>query len=116
MRNFGQRTAHLGGVLAHDHFVHLVQPEPDENLALACRAADRRTDLLDRDGFFLGHLNYSTIAAASASASTTLAPPRPRRSAIFLPRRCATDLGEDWLVSASKVARKIGRASCRERV
>src|SRR3546814_1479782 len=109
MRNLGDRAAHRGGVLAHNHLVHLVEAQTDEDLALACRAADRRTDLLDRDGFLVGHLNYSTIAAASASASTALAPPRPRRSAIFLPRRCATDFGEVWLVSASKVDRKSTR-------
>ena len=80
--------------------------ETDEDLALAFRTADRRTDLLDLDGLlFVSHRTYSAIAAASASASASEAPPRPRRSATFLPRRCATDFGEVWSCKASKVAR-----------
>src|SRR5690606_32835838 len=105
MRDFGDRASHLRSVLALDHLVHLAEAQTGEDLPLAFRATDRRTDLPDLNGFLVSHRNYSAIAAASASASASLAPPRPSRSAIFLPRRCATDFGEVWSVSAAKVAR-----------
>src|SRR4051812_20837211 len=97
----GDGAAHFRGVFHLDHAVHLAEAQADQRLLLAFRAADRRADLLELDGLFvlLGHRNYSVIAAASASASAAFAPPRPSRSATFLPRRCATDFGEVWLVS-----------------
>src|SRR5690606_35845012 len=105
MRDLGDCAAHLGGVLALDHLVHLAEAEAGEDLLLALGATDRRADLPDPNGFLVGHLSYSAIAAASASASASLAPPRPSRSTTFLPRRWATDFGEVWSVSAAKVAR-----------
>src|SRR5579884_4176871 len=93
-------AADLGGVRQLDRAVHLVETEPDQRLALVGRAADRRSRLGDLDR---RHVSYSVTAAASASA--VCEPPRPSRSAIFLPRRCATDFGEVWSRSASKVAR-----------
>src|SRR6478609_9065642 len=102
VRELGDRAAHFRGVFHLDHAMHLAEPQADEGPHLAFRATDRRTDLLELD---LGHSNYSVIAAASASASATFAPPRPSRSATFLPRRWATDFGEVWSVSASNVAR-----------
>ena len=50
MRDLRDRAAHLGGVLALDDLVHLVQPKTDKDLALAFRTADRRADLLGRGG------------------------------------------------------------------
>src|SRR4051812_41593909 len=100
MLHLAEHAAHLGGVGQLHGAVHLVQPQPDQRLALVGRAADRRSGLGDLDR---RHVVYSTTAAASASAACE--PPRPSRSAIFLPRRWATDLGDVWSVSASKVAR-----------
>src|SRR3954454_6149604 len=100
MLHLADHAANFGRVLELDAPVHLVEAEPDQRLALVGRAADRGSGLgeLDRR-----HCFYSTTAAASASAACE--PPRPSRSAIFLPRRCATDFGEVCSVSASKVAR-----------
>jgi hypothetical protein len=80
----GDRTANLGGILELDDAMHLAETEADEDLLLGFRPADRRADLLDLD---LRHQIYSVIASAAASASATFAPPRPSRSATFLPRR-----------------------------
>src|SRR4051812_34081904 len=100
MLHLADHAANLGRVLELDAPVHLVEAEPDQRLALVGRAADRRPGLGELD---LRHLPYSVTAAASASA--VCEPPRPSRSAIFLPRRWATDLGEVCSPSASKVAR-----------
>src|SRR5690349_20237353 len=100
MLHLADHAAHLRGVLQLDGAVHLVQPKADQRRALILLAADRRSGLGDLHGC---HLSYSAIAAASASA--VCEPPRPSRSAIFLPRRCATLLGEVCSPSASKVAR-----------
>src|SRR5688572_21242315 len=102
VRQPGDRAADLGSVLELDHAVHLAETEAGQDLLLCLGPADRRADLLDLD---LRHVSYSAIASAAASASASLAPPRPSRSATFLPRRWATDFGEDWLPSASNVAR-----------
>src|SRR5436305_12677595 len=93
-------AADLGTVLELDRLVHLVEAEPVQSLALVGRAADRGSGLGQLDP---GHFTHSVTAAASASAACE--PPRPSRSAIFLPRRWATDLGEVCSPSASKVAR-----------
>src|ERR1700712_64106 len=89
VRQLGDRAANFRGVLTRHDLVHLVEAKADEDLLLALRTADRRTDLLDRDSLngSLCHLVYSVIASAAASASATFAPPRPSRSATFLPRR-----------------------------
>src|SRR5687767_9474731 len=95
-------AADLGRVLELARTVHLVEPETDQRLALVRLAADRRPGLGDLD---LRHHAYSVTASASASASAPLWPARrPIRSAIFLPRRCATDLGLVCSPNASKVA------------
>src|SRR4051794_12638759 len=82
--------------------MQLVQAQADERRALGLVAADRRTGLRD---LVFGHPSSSVPASAGASASATLAPPRPRRSATFLPRRWATERGLVCSLSASKVAR-----------
>src|SRR5690348_1910539 len=64
--------------------VELVEAEADQRRPLRLVAADRRAGLGDLD---LGHCCYSAIASAWASASAAFAPPRPSRSATFLPRR-----------------------------
>src|SRR4030095_8603094 len=94
----------LGGLFHFHGAVHLVQAKADEGRPLRLVAADRRTGLGDLD---LRHHYYSVIASAWASASATLAPPRPSRSATFLPRRWATERGLVCSLSASKVARII---------
>src|SRR5690606_31162235 len=84
MGELGDRAADLRGVLNFDDAVHLPQTETDQGLFVAFGPADRRTDLLDLD---LCHVSYSAMASAATSASASLAPPRPNRSATFLPRR-----------------------------
>src|SRR5258708_17520319 len=111
MLHLADHSAHLGAVLQLAAPVHLVEAEADQRRPLVLGPADRRSGLgdLDRPGLGLGrglgHRRYSTIAAASASAACE--PPRPSRSTIFLPRRCATDFGEVCSVSAAKVARTM---------
>src|SRR4051812_32038419 len=100
MRHLADHAPNFGGIFQFARLVHLVEAETDQRRALILLAADRRTGLRDLDGC---HVSYSTTAAASASA--VCEPPRPSRSAIFLPRRCATALGLVCDVSASKVAR-----------
>src|SRR6476659_6746031 len=97
-------AAHVGGVLDLDRAADLVQPEPDQSCPLRLVAADRRPSLGDLD---LGHRSYSVTASAWASASAAAAPPRPSRSATFLPRRCETERGLVCSFSASKVARTM---------
>src|SRR5436309_2014000 len=103
MLHLADHAANLGGILELRHAVHLVEAEADQRRALVLGATDRRPGLLHLD---LRHAPYSVTAAASAAAVCASAPwPRPSRSAIFLPRRCATAFGEVWLPSASNVAR-----------
>src|SRR5205809_1017062 len=64
--------------------MQLVEAEADQRRALRLVAADRRSGLGNLN---LRHWNYSATASAWASASAALAPPRPSRSATFLPRR-----------------------------
>src|ERR671913_49819 len=107
MSDLADLAAHFGRVLDLDAAPHLVEPEPDQRRPLRLVAADRRSGLGDLEGLFLflGHRLYSTIASAVASASAALAPPRPSRSATFLPRRWATERGLVCSFNASKVAR-----------
>src|SRR5207253_4977562 len=92
----------LGGPLHFHAAVQLVEAETDKRRPLRLVATDRRAGLGDLD---LGHRDYSAIASAWASASAALAPPRPSRSATFLPRRWATERGLVCSLSASNVAR-----------
>src|SRR3569623_2048960 len=108
VRDLAEHAPNLGGVLQLAGAVHLVEAEADKRCALILLATDRRTRLghlhrLAGSFLLLRHLSYSAIASASAWA--VCEPPRPSRSAIFLPRRWATALGEVCEVSASKVAR-----------
>src|SRR5687768_6526659 len=101
--HLADHAANLGGVVELDRTVHLVEAQPDQRLALLGGAADRRSGLGD---LHFGHHAYSTTASACASASAAARPSRRAiRSAIFLPRRCATDFGLVCSPSASKVAR-----------
>src|SRR5688572_32879402 len=102
MRHLADLAENLGGLLHFHGAVHLVEAETDQRCALGLVAADRRSRLRDLD---LGHLPYSAIASAVASASALPMPPRPSRSATFLPRRCATERGLVCSFSASNVAR-----------
>src|SRR3954452_22767893 len=104
MPHRADHAADLGRVLELRCAVQLVQAQADQGLALVFGAADRRSGLGYLD---LGHCSYSTKASASAEASAALDTPSRRaiRSAIFLPRRCATLLGEVCSPSASNVAR-----------
>src|SRR3954466_12850427 len=104
MMNLADLAEHLWG-LAHFHgAVELVEPKPNQGRPLGLVATDRRSGLGNLD---LGHCCYSTTASAWASASAALAPPRPSKSATFLPRRCETERGLVCSFSASKVARII---------
>src|SRR5262245_36078408 len=103
MLHLADHAAHLGGVVELDRTVHLVEAQADQRLALVGGTADRRSGLGD---LHFGHHAYSVTASASAEASAAVRPSRRFiRSAIFLPRRCATDLGLVCSPSASKVAR-----------
>src|SRR6185437_9842372 len=102
MLDLADLAEHFRGALDLYGPVQLVEAETDERRPLRLIAADRRSGLGDLD---LRHDAYSTTASAWASAA--FAPPRPSRSATFLPRRCATERGLVCSFSASKVARII---------
>src|SRR3990170_6830521 len=102
MRDLAHLAHHFGCGFAFDRAVHLVEAEADKRCALGLVTPDRGSGLGDLD---LGHFAYSAIASATASASAPPIPPRPSRSETFLPRRCATDRGLVFSLSASKVAR-----------
>src|SRR6185369_11063430 len=92
----------FGGLVHFHGAAELVEAEANERRPLRLVAADRRSGL----GYFdLRHDAYSTTASAWASASAALAPPRPSRSATFLPRRWATERGLVCSFNASNVAR-----------
>src|SRR5215831_1456517 len=79
----------------------LVEPEPDQGLALNVMASRRARDLLDLDGLrLLGH------AALSKNQSVAGSPSPSRRRACrvetLMLRRAATARGESWCLSASK--------------
>src|SRR6185503_11255827 len=82
MLNLADLAHDLGRSLDLHRAAELVEAEPDERRPLRLVAADRRSGLGDLD---FRHHNYSTTASACASASAVLAPPRPSRSATFLP-------------------------------
>src|SRR3954470_2563801 len=105
MLHLAEHAAHLGGVGQLHGAVHLVEPQPDQRLALVGRAADRGSGLgqLDRR-----HILYSVTSSASADASAPLRPSRRAiRSATLRPRRWATDLGLVCSFNASNVARTM---------
>ena len=84
VRQLGDRAAHLGGVLELDDLVHLAEAEADQEYGGQVGAEHR----------LRGIGQYARRAQLAAGAT-------------FLPRRCATDFGEVWLLSASKVARTM---------
>src|SRR6185312_8106392 len=98
MRHLADLAEHVGRALHFHGAAHLVEAEADQRRPLRLVAADRRSRLRNLD---LRHLAYSTVASAWASASALLAPPRPSRSATFLPRRWATERGLVCSLSAS---------------
>ena len=102
MRDLAHLAKHFRRRLDLNRAVHLIEAQADEGRPLGLVTADRRSGLGDPD---LGHHVYSVTASAVASASAEPMPPRPSRSATFLPRRCATERGLVCSLSASKVAR-----------
>src|SRR5207237_6024367 len=90
MGHLADLTLDLGGLVDFHRTAKLVEAEADQRRPLRLVPADRRTGLGNLN---LGHVAYSVIASAWASASAALAPPRPSRSATFLPRRWATERG-----------------------
>ena len=110
MRHLGDHAARRRIVLHFLHAADLVQPKPDQRRALAAVAADRAADLLDLDGLLRCH-----DALPSEVASVRLL--GGRLDALFAAarlqgrdldqRRAATERGESWCFSASKVARTM---------
>src|SRR5262245_63121134 len=87
-----------------------VEPEPDQGRALGMVAADRAAGLLDLDGFrCFAHLRLPPPSAVQ-SAACSLSPSSRRRDCsvdTLMLRRAATERGESWRLSASKVARTM---------
>src|SRR4051812_42185141 len=85
------------------HAADAVEVEPDQGLALAVMAAAGAADLLDFDGLAHGGLPARPVQSAACSPS---APSRRRacRLDTLTLRRAATERGESWCLSASKVA------------
>src|SRR5438128_10622189 len=84
------------------HAADLVQPEPDQGLALGVMAPLRAAGLLDLDGFAACH---ERPQSAAASLSTPVR--RACNAETLMLRRCATERGESWCFNASKVARTM---------
>src|SRR5918994_3043992 len=100
-------AAHRGRVLEGRDAVELVEPEPDQRLALLGLAADRRADLLNGDGLGGGLLCHRGLPHASAPAASPSPAMRRRDCSVdtLRPRRAATERGLSSFFSASKVAR-----------
>src|SRR4029453_5471715 len=80
----------------------LVQPKPDQGLALCVMAPHRAAGLFDLDGLGVRH---DRPQSAVASLSTPVR--RACNVETLMLRRCATDRGESCTFSASKVARTM---------
>src|SRR5687767_11761850 len=97
--------------------MQLVELEPDQRVALFRLAADRRADLLDREGlagrssgfgssgFALGHRRSLPYASAPTASPSPLSRRRDCSVETLRPRRAATARGLSSFLSASKVAR-----------
>src|SRR5690606_4523596 len=107
VRDRVDHAADRGRILQLAGAVHLVQPQPDQGLALDLWPADRAADLLDDDRLCHLGLRHSAVASAGAACSRG-----GRMSATFLPRRLATMRGEFSSFSASKVARTMLYGFC----
>src|SRR5262249_56627440 len=87
-----------------------VEPEPDQGRALSMVAADRAADLLDLDGFrCFTHVGLPPPSAVQSAACSPSPSSRRRDCGVdtLTLRRAATERGESWRLSASKVARTI---------
>src|SRR5215210_3737752 len=101
-------AAHRRGVGQGRGAADLVEPQPDQGLALLGLAADRRADLLDRDGRALVVLCHRRLPYAASPAASPASPASRRRlcrAETLRPRRAATARGESSFLSALKVAR-----------
>src|SRR5450755_2322322 len=112
MLNLCDHAANCRGVMQLGDPADLVELEADQCLALRVMAADRAAGLLDLDHLCgLGHRHNSESAdrALIYSATTSASPPTRRdcRVETLMLRRAATERGESWCLSASKVARTM---------
>src|SRR6266702_3509607 len=113
MLNLGDHAANLRGILQLGRPADLVELEADQRRALRMMAADCAADLFDLDRLCgLGHRLELRVARKDArcySATTSASPPTRRdcRVDTLMLRRAATERGESWCFSASKVARTM---------
>src|SRR5215212_7995391 len=84
------------------HAADLVQPEPDQGLALGMVAPLGAAGLLDLDGLCCCHDRYSSLGlsreAQNQSAAASLSTPvrRACKAETLMLRRWATERGESW--------------------
>src|SRR5688500_2878613 len=103
MLHLCDHAAHFRRVLQRCTTAELVQPEPDQRLALIGRAADGAAGLLHN--YRLGHRSAPQPSAAAEAASTSRR--RDCSEETLMPRRAATERGLSSCLSASKVARTM---------
>src|SRR4029450_4273535 len=100
MPDLGDHAAGLRGIRQFGDAPDPVEAEPDQRLALRMMAPDRAAGLVD-----LGHF-FARAQAAPCSLSPTSRRRACRVETLML-RRAATERGESWRLSASKVARTM---------
>src|SRR4051794_12230846 len=116
MRDLGDHAAGRRRVRHLGDTPEAIEPKPDQGFTLAMVTPDRAADLFDFDHFSapgfctLGHHRLPANARMCQSAACSASPRsrrRPCRVDTLMLRRAATERGESWCLSASKVARTM---------
>src|SRR5262249_18678609 len=111
MPNLGDHASGLRRIRQFDDTPDAVETKPDQRLALGMMTANGAADLFDLYHFVgLAHVGLSARLTGFYSAACSPSPTSRRRACSVDPlilRRAATERGESWRLSASKVARTI---------
>src|SRR5262249_37112197 len=109
--DLGQHAAGLRRIRQLRDAPDPVEAQSDQRLALGVMAADRAADLLDFDRLVgLAHVVLPARLIRVQSAACSPSPSSRRRACrvdTLMLRREATERGESWRLSASKVARTM---------
>src|SRR3954453_10046275 len=108
MLNLADHAANRRRIRKLGNPADLVEVEADQRRTLRVMAADCAAGLLDLDRLCgLGHRRELQIGCYSATASASPPTRRDCRVETLMLRRAATERGESWCFSASKVARTM---------
>src|SRR3954470_11589489 len=108
MLNLADHAANRRRIRKLGNPADLVEVEADQRRTLRVMAADCAASLLDLDRLCgLGHRRELQIGCYSATASASPPTRRDCRVETLMLRRAATERGESWCFSASKVARTM---------